>query len=52
MDSDWKTLSKQSYNFVKSCLTVDIKLRMTPDEGLAHKWILQKDVSDTIISDR
>lgn len=52
MDTDFKRLTRESYHFVKSCLCVDIKKRLTPNEGLCHKWILRKDVDDTVLSER
>lgn len=52
MDTDWRGLSNESYHFVKSCLCVDTTRRLTPANGLNHKWILQQELVDSNISDR
>ena len=52
MDFDFKDLSKESYNFVKGLLKVDVTKRLTPTQALSHKWILQEEVKDTVINDK
>jgi serine/threonine protein kinase len=52
IDQDFKNLSKESYHFVKSCLCVDPSQRITPEEALKHKWILQMKVEEAELTDR
>lgn len=52
MEVDFKKLSKESYHFVKSLLCVDVNKRFTPQEALNHKWIVRKELADTVICDR
>ena len=50
MNSDFRELSEESYNFVRKLLRVDVKKRMTPKRALKHKWIRQESVKDTELS--
>ena len=40
-DRYWKNISAEAKDFVKKCLTVDPKKRITADEGMAHPWLTE-----------
>ncbi|SNX87854.1 probable CMK1 - Ca2+/calmodulin-dependent ser/thr protein kinase type I [Melanopsichium pennsylvanicum] len=40
-DRYWKNVSAQAKDFVKACLTVDPKKRITADQGMAHAWLTE-----------
>ncbi|EST07322.1 Protein kinase domain protein [Kalmanozyma brasiliensis GHG001] len=40
-DRYWKNVSQEAKDFVKACLTVDPKKRITADEGMAHPWLTE-----------
>ena len=52
IDRDFKNLSEDSLNFVKSLLCVDITQRLTPDSALTHKWILQTKKKEKVLNER
>ncbi|KAN0064850.1 Calmodulin-dependent protein kinase cmk2 [Thecaphora frezii] len=37
-DRYWKNISSEAKDFVKACLTVDPKKRITADEAMEHSW--------------
>lgn len=40
-DRYWKNVSNEAKDFVKACLTVDPKKRLTADQGMAHPWLTE-----------
>ena len=46
--SDWENLSAHSLEFVKQMLKKNPEIRMTPDQALAHPFILQRKTNSTI----
>lgn len=40
-DRYWKNVSAEAKDFVKACLTVDPKKRLTADQGMAHAWLTE-----------
>lgn len=40
-DRYWKNVSQEAKEFVKLCLTVDPKKRLTADQGMAHPWLAE-----------
>ena len=40
-DRYWKNVSAEAKDFVKACLTVDPKKRLTADQGMAHPWLTE-----------
>lgn len=48
--SDWENLSEHSLDFVKQMLKKNPEVRLTPDQALAHPFILQNKVYKSIKS--
>ena len=46
--SDWENLSSYALEFVKHMLKKSPEIRMTPDQALAHQFILQRKTNSTI----
>ena len=40
-DRYWKNVSNEAKDFVKACLTVDPKKRLTADQGMSHPWLTE-----------